>query len=144
MGRNGLIPVFNTSYVQNIMKDYVTERVNKEVAILIRIGETFVNDAKSIATYKDRTGNLRASIGYILINNGKIQNQNISGSKKDGKAAALSFASILKSEYPNGLILVGFAGMQYAAAVEAKNFDVISGSAPTAAMMKKAFEKFLN
>jgi hypothetical protein len=39
--------------------------------------------------------------------------------------------------------LVGFAGMEYAAAVESKNYDVITGSAPTKEMMVKAFEKFL-
>ena len=143
MSKNGLIPIFKTGYVQNIFKDYVTEHVNKEVAVLIRVGETFVNDAKNISTYRDRTGNLRASIGYIVINNGTVINQNITGNKPEGKAAAVSFATKLKSEYPNGLVLIGFAGMNYAAAVEAKNFDVISGSAPTTEIMKNAFKKFL-
>lgn len=143
MGKNGLIPLFSPRYIQNILKDYVTERVNKEVAILIRIGETFVNDAKTHGAYKDQTGNLRSSIGYILVNNGKIINQNISGKSAEAKKHISTFVEQLKSQY-KGLVLVGFAGMDYAAAVESKGYDVISGSAPTEAIMKKAFEKFLN
>ena len=143
MGKNGLIPIFQPRYVQNIFKDYVTERVNKEIAVLIRVGETFVNDAKQSGAYKDQTGNLRSSIGYILVNNGQIQKQNYSGKSAKAKKQITDFVNQLKSQY-KGLVLIGFAGMDYAAAVEAKGYDVISGSAPTAAIMKKAFEKFLN
>ena len=141
--KSGLTPIFGTSYVANVFKDYIATAVNREVAILIRVGETFVNTARQKHEYTDRTGNLTSSIGYILILDGKIVNQNFSGSKPEGVNAAKKFAEQITNEYSKGLVLVGFAGMNYAAAVESKNYDVISGSAPTEEMMKKAFEKFL-
>lgn len=141
--KSGLIPLFTPNYIQNIFKDYVTERVNKEIAILIRIGEEFVNKARSKGEYMDQTGNLRSSVGYILIRDGKVINQNISGKDAEGKIVAVDFANQVKSTYNKGLVLVGFAGMEYAAAVEAKGFDVITGSAPTKEIMVSAFNKFL-
>lgn len=140
--KSGLTPIFGTGYVQNIFKDYIAERINRELAILIRIGEKFVNDARKKGEYTDRTGNLRSSIGYVLIENGQIINKNISGRTPDGTARAEAFAESIKNQY-KGLVLVGFAGMEYAAAVESKNYDVITGSAPTEEEIKIAFEKFL-
>lgn len=141
--KSGLTPIFTTGYVQNVLQDYVKERVNKEIAILVRIGETFVNDARVKGEYSDDTGNLRASIGYILINEGKVINQNISGQGSEGKIQALDYANLLKEKYNKGLVLVGFAGMNYAAAVEAKGYDVITNSAPTSETLTSAFNKFL-
>ena len=74
---------------------------------------------------------------------GKIIQQNITGAKQPGQASAMKFAELISQEYSKGLVLVGFAGMNYAAAVESKNYDVITGSAPTKEMMVKAFENFL-
>ena len=138
----GLTPLFTPRYVQNIMKDYVAEKINKEIAILIRIGEEFVNKARTKGEYMDDTGNLRSSIGYILIDNGKVINQNFSGNDAEGKIAAMDYANQIKSKY-KGLVLIGIAGMEYAAAVEAKGYDVITGSAPTNEIMQNAFKKFL-
>ncbi len=138
----GLTPLFTPRYVQNIMQDYVTKKVNKEIAILIRIGEDFVNKARTKGEYMDDTGNLRSSIGYILIDNGKVINQKFSGNDAEGKIAAMDYANQIKSKY-KGLVLIGIAGMNYAAAVEAKGYDVITGSAPTNEIMQNAFNKFL-
>ena len=33
-------------------------------------------------------------------------------------------------DYPKGMVLIGVAGMGYAAAVESRGYDVITGSAP--------------
>jgi len=139
----GLVPIFNMTHVQNIFEDYIEERVNREIAILQRIGEEFVNKARSINTYTDRTGNLRSSIGYVLLWDGDIQKQNFNP-KADAKKQVSELMVKLKSDYPKGMVLIGFAGMEYAAAVESKNYDVISGSAPTKQAMEDAFKKFLS
>ncbi len=140
---SGLKPIFNMGYVQNIFEDYIDERVNREMAVLQKIGEEFVNKAKDNGTYQNWTHNLRNSIGYIIVWDGEIQKQGISG-KSEGGIKAKEFAAKIKAEYPKGMILIGFAGMEYAAAVETKGFDVISSSIPTSDIMKQAFEKFLS
>jgi hypothetical protein len=143
MKKSGLIPIFTPSYVQNILKDFVTKQVDKEEAVLLRIGEEFVNNARQNGEYTDRTGNLRSSIGYILLRDGVIINQNIVGKTTEGRRIAAQLANEFKNMYNTGLVLVGFAGMEYAAAVESKGYDVISGSAPTKEQLLKAFKKFL-
>jgi hypothetical protein len=143
MQKSGLIPIFTPSYVQNILKDFVSKQVDKEDAVLLRIGEEFVNNARQNGEYTDRTGNLRSSIGYILLRDGVIINQNIVGKTTEGRRIAAQLANEFKNMYNTGLVLVGFAGMEYAAAVESKGYDVISGSAPTKEQLLKAFKKFL-
>ena len=44
-----------------------------------QVGEKFINDAKSERTYKDRSGNLRASIGYFVLKGDVILNYKIEG-----------------------------------------------------------------
>jgi hypothetical protein len=110
-----------------------------------RVGESFITDARNNGKYTDRTGNLRSSVGYIILENGVqyfsggfIQvKQGFEGIKK-GK----SFIDSLASKYPRGIVLVCVAGMSYAAAVEAKGKDVITGSSQIAkAELKRAFER---
>jgi len=142
MKKSGIYPVWKMTFIQDIFKDYTTNFVNKEIAVLIRVGEEFINKARINGEYTDRTGNLRSSIGYILVNNGQVLNKNIQGLTTEGKAAAEEQVKVLSKTY-KGLVLLGFAGMQYAAAVEAKGYDVITSSAPTKKILKDAFKKFI-
>lgn len=100
------------------------------------LGEEFVNKARGLDTYQDRTGNLRASIGYIILKDGKIVDQNFLASprgtdKTGGIAFARQVAGEVANDFPEGFVLIGVAGMSYARYVEDKGFDVITGSAPT-------------
>lgn len=105
------------------------------------IGETFVKNARENGSYIDRTGNLRNSIGYVILKDGEQVMSNFSkqvrGKTKrvsdvDGKDIGISKAEEIAEEMvkkiPKGYILICVAGMDYAAAVEAKGFDVISSS----------------
>lgn len=100
-------------------------------------GETFVREArlKTAATggFNDITGNLRSSIGYIIINNGKqlvanFEESGIGTDKATGIATGIQFAEEVAAEFTKGLALICVAGMGYAAAVESKGKDVITGS----------------
>lgn len=103
-------------------------------AIIMRfsyIGEQFVINARNNATFTDVTGNLRSSIGYIVLKNGRqvaISGFDTvkEGSKgtKEGKA----YIRRLKAQYPTGYVLIVVAGMEYAAAVEARGKDVLTAS----------------
>lgn len=100
-------------------------------------GETFVREARLKSSeeggFHDITGNLRSSIGFIIIENGKqiindFQESEIGTDKATGTAAGLEFAESIASEFPKGIALICVAGMGYAAAVESKGKDVITGS----------------
>ena len=59
--------------------------------LLARAGEEFITLARSIRTYKDRTGNLRSSTGYAIFKDGRrvgssVFNANVGEpGKKDGE-----------------------------------------------------------
>lgn len=97
-----------------------------------RAGEEFVKIARKKGNYQDHTGNLHSSIGYAIINDGNILNENYEQStegtdKQTGMREAKRLISELASVYSDGWVLVGVAAMPYAVYVEAiENLDVIS------------------
>lgn len=106
--------------------------------LLARAGEEFITLARSIRTYKDRTGNLRSSTGYAIFKDGRrvgssVFNANVGEpGKKDGEkgvTAGEQMARAVGRTHSKGYVLVCFAGMSYAAAVEAKGYDVVTHSA---------------
>ncbi len=130
----GLTPLFNTRYIMKYLKEKVDKYNDNIELALIYKGEEFINKARMIDTYKDRTGNLRASIGYMVLKNGKPVKSSFKGGKGGKKAREV--AKEIASDYPSGYVLIGVAGMNYAAAVESKGFDVITGSAPESQEIK--------
>jgi len=131
----GLMPMFSMANVAKHIDRFKDSRIREGILTLAYIGEDFVDNARSTQTYIDRTRNLRGSIGYAILLNGEIQQKNLEG-KSEGQAAAKELISELAQTYNDGLVLVGFAGMSYAAAVEALGLDVITGSVPAAAKLK--------
>jgi hypothetical protein len=137
-----LTPMFSISDIAKRIDEFAEARINESIQVLQYVGENFVNRARRSGTYTDRTGNLRASIGYVIIYNGKIQNLNVTG-KGDGSEQANKFAKEITSKFNEGLVLVVFAGMEYAAAVESLGYDVISGSQPMAAELLRELKQEL-
>lgn len=93
---------------------------------LSMIGESCVKIAREKGSYGDVTGNLRSSIGYVILYDGNpVINGNparYKGKHGDGAAgppAAEALLARLRSKYPRGLVLIVCAGMSYAAYVEA-------------------------
>ena len=147
-----IVPKFTKADIRKMLEarkqlilDKITERLQK-------IGETFVTNAKNNGTmflgpfltsgYKDHTGNLRSSIGYVILYNGAQLNSKIEGEAEGVRFAKKAIADI-SLKYPSGFVLIGVAGMDYAAAVESKGFDVISNSATIAAIeLRNAMKRF--
>lgn len=77
----------------------------------------------------DWTANLRSSIGYIIVYNGQVVNSDFeSAGGQEGVSEAKTFASSLIPQIPpNTYAVICVAGMNYAAYVEAKGYDVITG-----------------
>lgn len=116
--------------------NYFVDRAEEKMYILMqRAGEEFVKIAREKGKYIDHTGNLRSSVGYVIVANGKVLSENFELSengtdKVAGKQRAKRLTGELATLYNKGFVLIGVAGMKYAVIVEAmENKDVISSAA---------------
>jgi hypothetical protein len=102
-----------------------------------KAGLQFVERARSKTKAADGsfgniTWNLRSSIGYLLMRDGKVIEsyfptlQGAPEGSVTGDAYARQIAT--SNEFDQGIALICVAGMEYAYYVEAKGYDVISGS----------------
>lgn len=117
-----------------------------------QIGEEAVKIARKNGSYHDVTGNLRSSIGYIILNDGKIVQRGAperfpkkeDGSK--GEAEGQALLNTLKAKFPWGIVLIICAGMEYAAFVEnVKHKDVLTSAEHLAeSLMKKLLGKIIS
>lgn len=136
---------FDKRQIKKLVSE-MKERVEEAILLnLKRIGEQFIVNARNNANFTDRTGNLRSSIGYVILKNGlQLVGSNWVQIKEGGEGiiAGKKLIEELSRKYDTGLVLICVAGMDYAAAVEAKGFDVISSSATVAEQsLKKAIER---
>ncbi len=117
------------------------EAYKKKVILRLKYaGELFVQLARDTGNYTDQTGNLRASVGYMIFDNGKLISEAFPGEQPDGVEAGKELAKDKANK--QGLVLIGVAGMDYAAAVESNGKDVITGSNQlTEAWLKKALKQ---
>jgi hypothetical protein len=91
------------------------------------VGERCVIEARQNANFIDRTGNLRSSLGYVIVEDGRVVTTGgLSATKGGGEGVSegRKFLSDVVSEFPQGIVLVCAAGMKYAAYVAAKGYNV--------------------
>ena len=117
--------------VNNALAQYM-ERVRR---VLIRnlayIGEQVVNEGRTRANFIDRTGNLRSSIGYVIVEDGKIVSESSFEPVKGGEEGARkgrAFAESLAKKHNKDLVLIVVAGENYARYVANKGYDVIDSA----------------
>lgn len=118
--------------LQMKMKDIVQELIKQ----LSFIGEECVKIARESGDYNDITGNLRSSIGYVVLYDGKPvvygASKTYKGKKGSGEAgppAAEALLQELQAKFPWGVVLIVCAGMNYAAYVEAVHHkDVLTAA----------------
>ena len=102
------------------------------------IGESAVKYARLNHTnnWTDQTGNLRSSIGYVILKDGRpliaTKTEQVPGPKGDGSEGVASVQPVLDtvaSRYPKGYVLIVCAGMNYATYVEEiHGRDVLTGA----------------
>lgn len=114
---------------------YIDSKLDMWRRVIIRnflyVGERVLNAARSTNSYKDRTGNLRSSVGYVLVVDGQVYemssfDQIMDG--KTGKQTGTDYARSLARKYRKGIVLIVCAGMNYAAYVSAKGRDVLDSA----------------
>ena len=107
---------------------------NAVVSVLTDVGMQCVAEARNNGNYMDQTGNLRSSIGYVVLQDGKPvvngASKQYSGTKGNGEAgpaAAEALLTQLQAKFPWGIVLIVCAGMNYAAYVEnVRHKDVLT------------------
>lgn len=130
----GLTPLFSSRDIDEFYNKF-TDRADKKFFELLQYcGEYAVKIAREEGKYNDITGNLRSSIGYAILKDGRIiQQDHQEGPRgtdrktgvQDSKRLVLSVAKELKAGYA----LVVVAGMDYALFVEnMESKDVLSGA----------------
>ena len=122
-----------------------------------QIGEEAVKIAREKlpedGSFHDVTGNLRSSIGYVVLHDGrevpvkdgvKAYPKGESGAK--GVAEAQQLMSRLKAKFPYGIVLILCAGMEYAAFVEnVKHKDVLTSASHLAeALVNKLLKNIVD
>ena len=128
-----ITPAFTQADIQKDIDAYM-DRVNRvTISEINAVGLKFVTEArdkmKSQGGFDDQTGNLRSSIGYIIVYDGQIVREDFNhGGGPIGQKEGKQFAEYQAALNPNGYVLITVAGMEYASFVEAKNYDVITGS----------------
>jgi len=118
-------------YVTDYLQTQIENRQKVVVNNFIYVGETCIREARLNGTYQDRTGNLRSSIGYVVLRDGVSINQGgfeqvLTG--EDGIKSGKEFIQALIAKYRKGIVLIVVAGMEYAAYVEALNYDVLTSA----------------
>lgn len=161
MDKSMFTPLFSDNDIKRWTDIFVEKAEDNILELLIAAGEKFVESARKDhgGNWRDQTGNLRSSIGYIVVQDGKeIANSGFpsvqgnyensalvnfktkkgetvkfhakgaSGNGAVGSEQGFRLAKEIALSFPTGLILIGVAGMNYAAAVEAKGYDVVTGA----------------
>lgn len=142
----GLVPKFTSADIKRMIAAKV-DRIEQAILLrLSRIGEQFITDARTNGAYTDRTGNLRSSIGYVVLKNGEQYTRGGFQQIKAGSKGTATGARVLSEaigKFPRGYVLIVVAGMNYAASVESKGKDVLTGSSQTAVIsLQRTMEKF--
>lgn len=137
MPKSGFKANFSMGDVHNHMAEYAVRVHRATVKVLEYIGEQCVKLAREKGTYNDITGNLRNSIGYVLVKNGaiisknfeaKVESKVISSANGKGILEGEALAAELASRTGKGYALIVVAGMHYAHYVETLNKDVLDSA----------------
>lgn len=151
MAKYGFSAAFGKGEVHNTFAEYAL-RIHRAIETVMQfIGEECVRIAREQGTYNDITGNLRNSVGYVLVRNGDIICKNFEervesklyestkgkGKKKktiapnngtDGMIQGQALAEELAKRFTKGYALIVVAGMHYAHYVESLNKDVLDSA----------------
>jgi hypothetical protein len=115
---------YNAARMSYEVQEQANRLYKKMINSFIRAGEDFITNARgqmqshAMGQYMDQTTNLRNSIGYFVFQNGKLIHDNNNNIANRG-----IIEEFIK---PDGIQLIGLAGMNYASHVESKGYNVIS------------------
>ncbi|WP_303762483.1 hypothetical protein [Alloprevotella tannerae] len=118
-------PTFQNGAVAAKVQEFQKRLESATIFLLQYMGEELTKYAREQHNYTDQTGNLTNSIGYAVVRNGKIVNYGGEIKSGDGAAEGLKIAQKMAANASSSFSLLIVAGMNYAAYVEAKGYNVI-------------------
>ncbi|MDO4172240.1 MAG: hypothetical protein Q4D28_06020 [Prevotellaceae bacterium] len=119
-----MIRQFGDGYIAKQVQ-YFQQQVELAMKLLLQeFGEELVAFAKDTHTYTDRTGNLTNSISYAIVRKKEILYYN-EVQREEANAAALKVAMKMAESLSDAYSLIIVAGMNYAAFVESRGYNVI-------------------
>ena len=118
-------PTFQNGAVAAKVQEFQKRLESATVFLLQFMGEELTKYTREQHNYTDQTGNLTNSIGYAVVRNGKIVNYGGEIKSGDGAAEGLKIAQKMAANASSSFSLLIVAGMNYAAYVEAKGYNVI-------------------
>lgn len=145
----GLTPQFNMSDIDSFLKQAEEQHLRQIIRVLRFVGEKAVNEARANGTYQDQTANLRNSIGYVIVVDGKIVDENFSSSARGTVPSTdnpVKYGKDLAYEIAGGhsdIALIVVSGMKYGAYVEARGLNVLTSAEQLAAIEVPRFLKEL-
>ena len=114
---------------------YMEESIKRIEYALVRtlqyVGERCLIAARKSKSYRDITGNLRSSVGYVISVDGHVVNSSDFDTVKQGNKGSMEgyqYACSLVSQFPKGICLIVVAGKDYAQYVTAKGKDVLDSA----------------
>lgn len=149
----GITPLWDNRTIEKMFDRWQDKAEEKMIKILQRAGEEFVKIARQNApanSFYDHTGNLRSSIGYVIVRDGKVVAYSFAKSSKGsdgskGMNKGFQVAKGIALSYRKGMVLIGVAGMEYALKVESiEGKDVISSATEETEEWLRSFNAKLN
>jgi hypothetical protein len=121
----GIVPMFGGDAIGAQVRKFQKRLEEAALLVLKDLGEELTEYAKDKHNYTDRTGNLTNSIGYAIARGSDIVY--FGGAIQPGEGAdnALKVAKEMAKSLKSSLTLIIVAGMNYAAYVEARGYNVI-------------------
>lgn len=121
---------------------FLQEQIKRREQMLIQIafytGEAGLIVARMNGNYTDRTGNLRSSTGYVVVQNGRVlqisdfqqvpPKKKKKGDKYDGGKEGEKFAKKILNKFMKGIAIIEVAGMNYSGYLSAKGYDVLDSA----------------
>ena len=77
-----MTPLFDQKSLERWFEQFQSKAEYKTLVLLQAGGEKFIEVARRSGSYKDQTGNLRSSIGYIIAKDGEVVKENFKESDK--------------------------------------------------------------
>lgn len=123
-----LVPRFTSEQIRKQMALEIAKIERVIIRNLLYLGEQCRNNAIENKGYMDRTANLKSSIGYIVVANGKVisrEFETYAATATKGELTGEALARKIAEGYPTGFALIVVAGMNYAAHVESTGRNVL-------------------
>lgn len=126
----GIRSAYNPNEIEKLIDQGLYQIDLEAYRLLARLGEECVikiRDRSFADSWIDHTGNLRSSIGYVIVHQGSVVKTSGFVGEEKGKSTGKEYAEELAKNHPYGYTLIIVAGMHYAVYVEAKeNKDVLA------------------